>query len=268
MNIRADKIENILVTGKSGAGKQPRIDVLLEEFGLEQLSTGNIFREYLGIFKKTGYNGSLDVFYNEQKNNFISDEQILEILKDSLSGQNTNDVLLGLKAIYFVNSGKFVPDEITNKLFESYFAKSKYKGMVLDGYPRTVDQAKYLLELTGEKGTKIDLILFVDNEDDAIIKRTVGRRICPNCKKVYHVEFKPAKDGKYCTKCGAEVILRADDTEEKIRTRLNEFTEKCIPALDYLKSKGIPVYHVPGNLPVFTPEAVKESVLKALTDVK
>ncbi len=264
MEITKETVENILVTGKSGAGKQPRIDALMEEFGLEQLSTGNIFREYLGIFKKTGYSGDLDSFFNDKDNKFIPDSEILAALGDSISGLDSNDVLLGLKAMYYVDSGKFVPDEITNKLFESYFAKSNYKGMVLDGYPRTISQAEFLLELVESRGTKIDVILFVENEDEAIISRTVGRRICPDCKKVFHVEFKPPKEGKFCTECGTEVILRSDDTEEKIRTRLNEFTEKCVPALDYLKGKGISVAKVPGNLPVFTPEAVRESVMKAL----
>jgi adenylate kinase len=261
------QIDNILVMGKSGAGKQPRIDVLVSEFGLQQLSTGNIFREYLGKFNEIGFTGDLKQFYDETKGRFIPDGKIEKGLGDKITGKDPKDVILGLKAKYFMESGKFVPDSITNALFESYFAKSGFKGQVLDGYPRTPDQSKFLLKLTKAKGTKLDAIVLVDNEDEAIVKRTIGRRICPKCKKVFHVEFKPPKDGKFCTDCGAEVILRSDDSEEKIRSRLQEFQDKALPAMELLKKKGIPVVTVPGNLPVFTNEAVKESVMAAIKNI-
>jgi adenylate kinase len=254
MALQKGQVQNILVMGKSGAGKQPRIDVLVKEFGLVQLSTGNIFREYLGKFNEIGFTGDIKAFFDEKKGKFVTDAAIAKKLGD----------LLGLKAKYFMESGKFVPDSITNALFEAYFAKSGYKGMVLDGYPRTPDQSKFLLKLTKAKGTKIDAIVLVDNEDEAIVKRTIGRRICPKCKKVFHLEFKAPRDGKFCTECGAEVILRSDDSEEKIRSRLQEFQDKALPAMELLKTKGIPVATVPGNLPVFTDEAVRASVMDAI----
>ncbi|MHC4885636.1 MAG: adenylate kinase family protein [Planctomycetota bacterium] len=171
---------------------------------------------------------------------------------------------MGLKAKYFVDSGKFVPDAITNALFEAAFAANDYKGLVLDGYPRTVEQSQFLLELVKAQDTSIDFIVLVEGEDEEIVKRTVGRRICTSCSSVFHMEYKLPKDGKSCTDCGAEVILRSDDSEGKIRSRLQEFHSKAMPALEYLKTHGIPVVSVPGNLPVFTEEAVRESVMKAL----
>jgi adenylate kinase len=81
------------------------------------------------------------------------------------------------------------------------------------------------------------------------------------------LEHKPPKDGKLCKECGAEVIQRSDDTEEKIRSRLREFQEKCKPAIDVLAKAGIPVVSVPGNLPVFSDEAVRKSVLDAIAPV-
>ena len=174
---------------------------------------------------------------------------------------------MGLKATRFVDNGLFVPDSITNALFKAAFDKNNGTGMVLDGYPRTEDQAKYLFSLTNEIGKSIDLIVLVDNEDEAIIARTTGRRICKNCGKVFHIEFKPPRDGKYCTECGTEVIQRSDDTVEKIRTRLNEFTDKTVKAISYLTKKEIPLVTIPGNLPVFTDEAVKESVLSKVKPV-
>ncbi|MCP4547691.1 MAG: hypothetical protein GY835_14620 [bacterium] len=264
MTLEKGKVQNILVMGKSGAGKQPRIDVLVDEFGLEQLSTGNIFRDYLGQYTAIGFEGDIAQFFDEARDAFVADDEIRAGLGDKLTGHDADGVLLGLKAKYFMESGKFVPDSITNALFESFFARSGYKGMVLDGYPRTPDQSAFLQGLVEGKGTKLDAIVLVDGENDAIVARTIGRRICPDCKKVFHLEFKPPRDGKLCTECGAEVILRSDDSEEKIKSRLQEFQDKAVPAMDALTAKGIPVATVPGNLPVFTDEAVRASVMEAL----
>ena len=104
-------------------------------------------------------------------------------------------------------------------------------------------------------------MVLVDNEDAAIVQRTVGRRICPSCKKVFHLDHKPPREGKFCTVCGTEVVQRSDDTEEKIWSRLREFHDKVIPTMEYLEGLEIPLAVVPGNLPVFTEEAVRESVL-------
>jgi len=254
--INPDNITNIIVTGKSGAGKQPRIDVILEEFNLEQLSTGDIFRNYLGKFNDFGYNQDLNEFFDKEKNCFIADEKIAEII-----GTNDDEIILGLKAKYFVNQGLFVPDYITNELFKSFFSKKNFRKQVLDGYPRTQSQAEFLLNLVKEQGVSIDFVLLVENSDENIIKRTVKRRICPKCKKVYHLEFKPPKDGELCKECGTKVIQRSDDTEEKIRSRLNEFQEKALPAVKILEQNDIPIVKVPGHLEVFTSENVRKSVM-------
>ena len=270
----SQEIQNIIVMGKSGAGKQPRIEVLMKEFGLSQLSTGNIFREYLGSFNSINYGGDLSEFYRPSTGSFLPDGDIEAKLRahcetNAIVVEYMGAVILGAKAKYFIDNGKFVPDYITNALFESYFARTGYKGAVLDGYPRTGDQARFLAGLVKEKGTRIDLVVLVDNDDEAIVKRTIGRRICPNkeCAKVYHMEYKPPDGGKYCSACGAEVILRSDDTGERIRSRLREFMEKCVPALKYLEGLGIPRATVPGNLPVFTEEAVHESVMEAIRPI-
>ena len=251
-------ITNVIVTGKSGAGKQPRIDVLVEEFGLEQLSTGNIFRSYLGKFNEYGYEGDLKEFWDESKERFIPDDEIAEKL-----GTSDNDIMLGMKAKYFVDKGLFVPDYITNELFESYFAKKNYRNQVLDGYPRTLQQAEFLLKLIERENSKIDFVLLVENSDEMIIERTVNRRICPKCGKVYHLVYNPPDNGR-CRECGAEVVQRSDDTEEKIRSRLEEFRKKTVPALEYLEKHGIPVVKVAGHLEEFTPENVRKSVMDAI----
>jgi adenylate kinase len=260
------EIQNIVVAGKSGAGKQPRVDVLLAEYKLKQLATGNIFREYLGAFGKIRDKVSLVDLWNDGV--FASDPTISAAFAAAAKGAGVlgESTVLGFKAAQYVDRGKFVPDDITNALLAAAFKSNAGKGLVLDGYPRTPEQSAFLLGLLKETGTRLDLVLVVDNEDEAIVARTIGRRICPNkvCGKVFHLEFKPpTADGK-CTACGTAVILRSDDTEEKIRTRLQEYQDKALPAIKVLTAAGIPTAHVPGNLPVFTDEAVRESVLRAI----
>lgn len=259
-------VQNIVVAGKSGAGKQPRIDVLVETYGLTQLSTGNIFREFLGHFGKVRESVKIDGLWTEA--GFAPDAEILAVLRSvaEAKGVAAEAALLGFKAAQYVDRGLFVPDSITNDLLAAAFRKASGKGLVLDGYPRTPEQSDFLLGLLKETGTTIDLVLIVDNEDDAIVKRTVGRRICPNkaCGKVFHLEFKPPTPEGKCTACGTAVIHRSDDTEEKIRTRLAEFQAKALPATLRLVASGIKSGTVPGNLPVFTDEAVRESVLSVV----
>jgi adenylate kinase len=257
---------NVVVTGKSGAGKQPRIDVLVQEFGLEQLSTGNIFRHYLGLFDAIAYPSDLNDFHLERTGEFLPDEKIEEILSPLLGNipHDISDLILGLKAKYFVEKGLFVPDDLVNDLLRASFAKNGFQGTVLDGYPRTINQSEYLLGMMREVKSRLDLVLVVDNDDDLIIKRTMGRRICPSCGKVYHVEFKPPGVDGTCTACGTAVILRSDDSQEKIRQRLEEFRTKGVAAIQFLRQAGIPVAHVNGNLEVFTPENVRKSVLDAI----
>jgi adenylate kinase len=262
-------VQNIVVAGKSGAGKQPRIDVLLTEYGLKQVSTGNIFREYLGAYSKIRDQVSADHLWLNGK--LAADSDIKAVLSTAATAASVKleSAVLGFKAAQYVDRGKFVPDDITNALFEAAFMENDGKGLVLDGYPRTTEQSGFLVELTRRSGTRIDLVLVVDNENEAIVARTIGRRICPNktCGKVFHLEFKPpTQDGK-CTVCGTPVILRSDDTEEKIRTRLQEFQDKALPAIQALTSAGIKTVHLPGNLPVFTDAAVRESVMSLVKPV-
>lgn len=261
--MKREEIENILVMGRSGAGKQPRINVLLEEFSLEQISTGDIFRHYMGVFNNIDYKDSPDVFWDKEGNWFLDDEIMIKMIArgSGKEHENISEMLLGLKAKYFVDNGQYVPDRITNSLFQDYFSRTNYRGKVLDGYPRTVGQARFLLELAEEKNFSINFGVLVDNREEAIIKRLLGRRICPSCKKVFHLEFKPPRDGKSCTECGSGVIQRSDDTEEKIISRLREFTQKTAPAIEYLVENGLPMVVVPGHLEIFSPENVRRSVM-------
>jgi adenylate kinase len=263
------QIQNIVVAGKSGAGKQPRIDVLLELYGLKQLSTGNIFREYLGAYGKVRESVRTEGLWRDGALAPEEDIQRALVAAAEKAGVPLPAAVLGFKAAQYVDRGRFVPDGITNELLAAAFRQAGGKGLVLDGYPRTPEQSDFLLGLAKECGTRLDLVLVVDNEDEAIVKRTVGRRICPNkaCGKVFHLEHKPPRDDGTCAACGTRVIQRSDDTEEKIRTRLQEFQDKARPAIERLVAAGVPRAVVPGNLPVFTDEAVRESVRQALRPV-
>lgn len=263
MGLEAGKISNLLVMGKSGAGKQPRIDVLVREFDLDQLSTGDLFRTYLKKFEEVDFEGDLSSFYDEETDSFVPDEEILWSLGPVAKWDDPQGVVLGLKAKYFVESGKFVPDSITNEMFGTVFKSKECRGWVLDGYPRTVAQTENLLNLVVESGSNIDAVLIVEGDDDEIVARTTGRRICPNCKKVYHIEFKPPSKEGNCTHCGTPVIRRSDDSEEKIRSRLEEFHTKTELSIKFLEHQGIPIVKVPGNLSEYSREIVRKSVMDA-----
>jgi adenylate kinase family enzyme len=260
----AEQFENIIVMGKSGAGKQPRIDVLAEAFGLQQLSTGDIFRKYLGLFNELGDENELSRFYDSASDDFIPDGDIKQAL--NFAGRRDADgIVLGLKAKYYVNQGLFVPDRITNALFQSAFNALGCRGVVLDGYPRTVDQAKFLVRLAKQENVTLDAIVLVENDDEAIIERTMGRRICKSCGEVFHLEFRPPPEERmFECKSECDIIRRSDDTIESLKARLNEFATKTRPAIDYLTDQDIPLYRAPGNLPNYSPEAVKASVFEAM----
>jgi adenylate kinase len=265
MSDKAPRFQNILVMGKSGAGKQPRIDVLVREYGLQQLSTGDMFRHYLGLVADSGLPASGDGLWDPRAGRMLPDDAIKEMLAPYASSSDELDgLVLGAKARHYVDSGRFVPDELVNDIVDDAFGRLGCKGAVLDGYPRTLEQARHLKRLVDTAGTRIDLVVLVDNDDEAIVRRTIGRRICPKCKKVFHLEHRPPRDGRFCTEDGTEVVQRSDDTEEKIRRRLQEYRDKVVPALDYLRGLGVPVAVVPGDLPVFTEQAVRESVLEAI----
>ena len=256
--------QNIIVMGKSGAGKQPRIDVLTATFGLRQLSTGDIFRKYLELFNELGDESDLSQFYDPAAEDFIPDVEIKKTLNIG-TRDDAVGIVLGLKVKYYVNQGLFVPDRITNALFESAFQSLDYRGVVLDGYPRTVDQARFLIELAERKKVKLDAIVLVENENELIIKRTMGRRICKTCGELFHMDYRPppeARNNECRNECN--IIRRSDDNVESLKVRLNEFSTKTQLAIDFLLEKGIPIYCVPGNLPTYAPEAVKASVFEIM----
>jgi len=112
-------------------------------------------------------------------------------------------------------------------------------GYILDGFPRTVAQAVALDELLEKRGSSIDKVVVLTVPDGLIVERIIGRRSCGECGAGFHVEFKPPVAEGLCDSCGAELGQRVDDTEEKVRVRLNEYAHNTAPVAAYYKQRGV-----------------------------
>jgi len=181
--------------GPPGAGKGTYASRLKQKLGVETIATGDIFRE---------------------------------LIKE--------DPELGRKVRDYVEKGLLVPHEVVVEVLKQRLSKiPEGKGFILDGYPRTLEQAKAL-----EAVTKIDVILLLDVPDWLIIERLSSRRICRNCGAVYNTRFlKPKVDG-VCDKCGGSLYQRSDDNPEVIKKRLQVYEEQTKPLLKYFEEKKVP----------------------------
>ncbi|HTY46993.1 MAG TPA: adenylate kinase [Methanomassiliicoccales archaeon] len=140
---------------------------------------------------------------------------------------------LGTKAKSFMDAGKLVPNELVIDLIKEKIKNVK-GGVILDGFPRNLEQAEML-----DKITKVDMAIDLQVDEERLVKRLTLRRTCRNCASVYHLEFNPPKvDGK-CDKCGGELYQRSDDTEKTVRERLRVYKESTFPLIEYYKKKGI-----------------------------
>ena len=175
---------------------------------------------------------------------------------------------IGKIAESYIKSGKLVPDEIVNKIVEERIGNN----FILDGYPRTIEQAKYLLRLT-----KIDAIINIKVHEEILIEKICGRRICsnPNCDGNYNIAdirttiedveyilppLLPKNDMK-CDKCGSELIQRADDKPEVIKNRINVYREQTKPVFEFSVANKIPVVEVWMNRP---PDQVVDKIVEKL----
>ena len=162
---------------------------------------------------------------------------------------STGDIF---RATTYMDQGLLVPDELVVELVADRIAKDDCKnGFVLDGFPRTIPQAKALDEALAKKGEKMDYAVDVDVPDENIINRMGGRRACVNCGATYHIVNIPTKVEGICDKCGKEVILRDDDKPETVQKRLQVYHEQTQPLIDYYKNQGI-LKSVDGTRPMDT----------------
>ena len=189
----------IIMLGAPGAGKGTQAKMIAEKYSVPHISTGDIFRANI-----------------------------------------KNGTELGMEAKKYMDQGLLVPDELTVKILLDRVAKDDCaNGYVLDGFPRTIPQAKVLDNALTEMGDAIDFAVNVDVPDENIVKRMSGRRACLACGATYHIEHVPPKAEGICDVCGQELVLRDDDKPETVLNRLNVYHEQTQPLIDFYNEKGV-----------------------------
>src|SRR3990172_8989124 len=154
-----------------------------------------------------------------------------DILRHNVA-ENTD---LGKQAKAFMDSGQLVPDELVIKMVERRLKEPDAKrGFILDGFPRTIAQAEALSKLT-----KLDAVVSLFLEPEELIKRNTGRRVCPKDDTVYHIWMNPPKKPGICDKCGTPLIVRADDREDVVRTRIETYDIHITPLIKYYRDRGM-----------------------------
>ncbi len=132
----------------------------------------------------------------------------------------------------YMEAGDLVPDPVVNEIVKA--ALEEADGYVLDGYPRNLSQAEYLDDITS-----LDTIAHLDVDEDVLLRRLTGRRVCEECGENYHTEFQPPAESGVCDRCGGALLQRDDDTEEVATDRLGVFRENTQPVIDYYREEGV-----------------------------
>ncbi len=214
----------IIMLGAQGTGKGTVAGVLNKQNGWVQLSTGDIFRE--NISKGTE---------------------------------------LGIEANKYISKGCLVPDEITISMVEKRLDELKNEeGIILDGFPRNIEQAKKLDEILESKGQKVDWVINLETPRDEIIERMMNRRVCPKCKATYNLKLHPSKVEGICDNCGTELVIRADDSDENaIKKRLEIYDTQTKPVVDFYNKKGIVIVEeISERINRFAEDACKDFMSK------
>jgi adenylate kinase len=202
-------MKNIILLGAPGAGKGTQSERLVAEYAIPQISTGDILR-------------------SERK-----------IESD-----------LGKEAAGYMDSGKLVPDDLVIRMAEKRLAQEDCaQGFILDGFPRTVEQADKLAEMLQKSGKTLSAVININVAEDILAKRLLGRRKCPGCGANYNVFFSPPKMAEKCDSCGTALEQRKDDNEETIRQRFEVYQEQTQPLVEYYQSRGVYV-EIDGQRPV------------------
>ena len=190
---------NIILLGPPGAGKGTQAKKIAEHYSLPHISTGDILRENI-----------------------------------------SNNTSLGVRAKSYMAKGELVPDELLITIIRDRLSKSDCsKGFLLDGYPRTVPQADALQMILTESNKKLDVVLNIDVDDEELVKRLSGRRVCASCGMSYHMIFNPPKEDEICDKCKGKLYQREDDKPEAIRNRLIVYKKQTQPLIEYYTRKRL-----------------------------
>jgi adenylate kinase len=211
---------HLILLGAPGAGKGTQAAYLREQWGLTHISTGDILR-----------------------------------------AEVAQGTALGQQAQGYMNSGALVPDDVIIAMMEERLTQlGAATGYVLDGFPRTVAQAEALGDMLGRIGHALDAVINLDVDRAELIRRLSGRRVCPNCSAVYHVDTMPPKAAGICDVCGTALIQRKDDQPEAIANRLEVYAASTQPLIDYYQSRGALVV-IDGTIGV---AAVAEAIRAAI----
>lgn len=166
---------------------------------------------------------------------------------DILRRERAEDTELGRKAQGYMDSGALVPDEVIVEMMAEAIKKAPDVGFILDGFPRTVNQAKELDESLASANQQMDAVLNLNIHDEVVVERMTGRRSCPECGAVYHIEnLKPKNEG-VCDNDGTVLVQRPDDSAEVVANRLKTYHRQTEPVVDYYKNNGGTVYNIDAN---------------------
>ncbi|HDS29691.1 MAG TPA: adenylate kinase [Firmicutes bacterium] len=193
------KIKRLLLFGPPGAGKGTQAAKVAKRLGIPHIDTGSIIRDNI-----------------------------------------KNNTPLGVEAKSYVEKGELIPNELVIRLIADRLSQPDAKeGWLLDGFPRSLEQARALSSLGPNGGEAVEKVVSLEVDENLLVQRLTSRRICPDCKAVYNViTLKPKVDG-ICDKCSGQLIQRPDDNEESIRTRFRVYHEETAPIADYYREKGL-----------------------------
>ncbi|HSN75735.1 MAG TPA: adenylate kinase [Anaerolineae bacterium] len=210
----------LIFIGPPGAGKGTQAAMLEKELGLKQVSSGDLFRENL-----------------------------------------KNQTELGLLARSYMDRGELVPDEVTIRMVQDRMRRPDCtRGVILDGFPRTLEQASALDAMLAGQDSQIALVPVLTVSDDELIARLTGRRVCRSCGATYHVIFNPPQAENVCDACGGELYQRSDDSLETVRNRLYVYYKQTSPLIGYYYGKGLTTF-IDGGQAI---EVVKQALLDAI----
>ena len=214
----------IVMLGAPGAGKGTQAKMIAEKYSIPHISTGDIFRANI-----------------------------------------KNNTELGKKAKTYMDKGELVPDELVVDLIMDRFKEADcVNGYVLDGFPRTIIQARKLADICSMFNFKIDAVINLDIPEDVLVKRLSGRRTCADCGKSYHIVYNPPKKEGVCDVCGGELTQRSDESEEAVQVRIDTYNKQTKPLIDYYTMLG-ELTNVDGNQSM---DEVAEEIYKVLDELK
>lgn len=184
----------ISLFGPPGAGKGTQARFIVEKFSIPQISTGDLLR-----------------------------------------AQVRSGTDLGIKAKEYMDRGALVPDEVVIGMLRERISDNDCEnGFILDGFPRSLSQAKALKEII-----TLDAVINIKVNEEALIRRITGRRMCPDCGATYHIDFAPPRKEGICDRCGAELYQRDDDREETVRKRIEVYRSQTEPLAEFYREEGI-----------------------------